>query len=108
MLGVTGKALKGRSLSRLVVVSNRVALPEKGKQTSGGLVTGVLDALRETGGIWFGWSGETAEKRPAEPRITESDGLTYATVDLTREDYDGHYNGFCNSTLWPLFHYRLD
>jgi trehalose 6-phosphate synthase len=95
-------------LSRLVVVSNRVALPEKGKQSSGGLVTGVLDALRQAGGIWFGWSGEIAEKRPAKPRITESDGLTYATVDLTHEDYDGYYNGFCNSALWPLFHYRLN
>jgi trehalose 6-phosphate synthase len=95
-------------LRRLVVVSNRVALAEKGKLAGGGLVTGVLDALRQTGGIWFGWSGEIAEKRPAKPRITDSDGLTYATVDLTHEDYDGYYNGFCNSALWPLFHYRLD
>ena len=34
--------------------------------------------------------------------------MTYATVDLIREDYDGYYNGFCNAALWPLFHYRLD
>ncbi|MGH6945264.1 MAG: alpha,alpha-trehalose-phosphate synthase (UDP-forming) [Geminicoccaceae bacterium] len=95
-------------MSRLVVVSNRVALAGKGKQSSGGLVTGVLDALREAGGIWFGWSGEIAAKRPAKPRVTEADGLTYATLDLTREDHDGYYNGFSNATLWPLFHYRLD
>jgi trehalose 6-phosphate synthase len=50
----------GTRLSRLVIISNRVALAEKGKQAGGGLVTGVLDALREIGGIWFGWSGETA------------------------------------------------
>jgi trehalose 6-phosphate synthase len=95
-------------LSRLVIVSNRVARAEKGSQTSGGLVTGVLDALRENGGIWFGWSGEIAGKKPVEPGITEADGLTYATVDLTREDYDGYYNGFCNAALWPLLHYRID
>jgi trehalose 6-phosphate synthase len=95
-------------LSRLVIVSNRVALTERGKETSGGLVTGVLDALRETGGVWFGWSGETGGQRSAEPRVTEAGGLTYATVDLTHEDRDGYYNGFCNSALWPLFHYRLD
>jgi trehalose 6-phosphate synthase len=95
-------------LNRLVVVSNRVALPERGKQTSGGLVTGVLDALGETGGIWFGWSGEIAETRSAEPQIIKAGGLTYATVDLTHKDYDGYYNGFCNAVLWPLFHYRLD
>jgi trehalose 6-phosphate synthase len=92
----------------LVIVSNRVALTERGKETSGGLVTGVLDALRETGGVWFGWSGETGGQRSAEPRVTEAGGLTYATVDLTHEDRDGYYNGFCNSALWPLFHYRLD
>jgi trehalose 6-phosphate synthase len=95
-------------LGRLVIISNRVALAEKGKQAGGGLVTGILDALREIGGIWFGWSGETAGKRSAGPKITEADGVTYATVDLTREDYDGYYNGFCNAALWPLFHYRLD
>ena len=95
-------------MSRLVIVSNRVALTERGKETSGGLVTGVLDALRETGGVWFGWSGETGGQRSAEPRVTEAGGLTYATVDLTHEDRDGYYNGFCNSALWPLFHYRLD
>jgi trehalose 6-phosphate synthase len=95
-------------LSRLVIVSNRVALPAKAKQTSGGLVTGLLDALREAGGIWYGWSGEIAGKRPAKPRVTEADGLTYATVDLTGEDHDGYYNRFCNAALWPLFHYRLD
>jgi len=95
-------------LSRLVIVSNRVALPEKSRQTSGGLVTGVLDALREAGGIWFGWSGEIDRTRPAKPRVTEADGLTYATVDLTREDHGGYYNGFSYAALWPLFHYRLD
>jgi trehalose 6-phosphate synthase len=92
----------------LVIVSNRVALPEKSRQTSGGLVTGVLDALREAGGIWFGWSGEIDRTRPAKPRVTEADGLTYATVDLTREDHGGYYNGFSYAALWPLFHYRLD
>jgi hypothetical protein len=36
-------------LSRLVIVSNRVPLAEQGTQADGGLITGVLDALRETG-----------------------------------------------------------
>ncbi|HEX2338719.1 MAG TPA: trehalose-6-phosphate synthase [Hyphomicrobiaceae bacterium] len=95
-------------MSRLVIISNRVALAEKGKQAGGGLVTGVLDALREIGGIWFGWSGETAGTGSARPKVTEADGVTYATVNFAREDYEGYYNGFCNATLWPLFHYRLD
>ena len=96
------EALEEPRLSRLEIVSNRVALTERGKETSGGLVTGVLDALRETGGVWFGWSGETGGQRSAEPRVTEAGGLTYATVDLTHEDRDGYYNGFCNSALYAL------
>ena len=77
-------------------------------QPSGGLVTGIHDALHQTGGLWFGWSGKVATVQPAEPKIVEAGGLMYATIDLSREDCDGYYNGFSNATLWPLFHYRLD
>jgi trehalose 6-phosphate synthase len=94
-------------LSRLVIVSNRVALPGEGAQRSGGLVTGLVDALHQAGGLWFGWSGKLGETAP-EPNVFETEGVTYATVDLTRADHDGYYSGFSNAALWPLFHYRLD
>jgi trehalose 6-phosphate synthase len=93
-------------LSRLVIVSNRVALPGAGAQRSGGLVTGLVDALRQAGGLWFGWSGKIGTSQ--EPNVFEAEGVTYATVDLTRADHDGYYSGFSNAALWPLFHYRLD
>jgi trehalose 6-phosphate synthase len=83
-----------------------VALPGEGAQRSGGLVTGLLDALHQAGGLWFGWSGKYGETR--SPRILEADGVTYATVDFTRADHEGYYSGLSNSALWPLFHYRLD
>ena len=95
-------------MGRLVVVSNRVALPQKRKQAGGGLATGILDALRGTEGIWFGWSGDVAVTQSTNPTIAQADGLTYATVDLTRKDHAGYYDGFSNAALWPLFHYRLD
>ena len=94
-------------MSRLVIVSNRVALPGEGAQRSGGLVTGLADALHQAGGLWFGWSGKLGETA-AEPNVFETEGVTYATVDLTRADHDGYYSGFSNTALWPLFHYRLD
>jgi trehalose 6-phosphate synthase len=93
-------------LSRLVIVSNRVALPGEGAQRSGGLVSGLLDALHEAGGLWFGWSGKLGETPSA--RLVEAAGVTYATIDLTRADHEGYYSGLSNSALWPLFHYRLD
>lgn len=95
-------------MSRIVVVSNRVAPIAEGKASSGGLAVAVLAALRKSGGIWFGWSGNVTESPSAQPVISESGKLASATVDLTQRDYEEYYNGFANSTLWPLFHYRLD
>ena len=95
-------------MSRLIVVSNRVAPVAEGQGTAGGLAVGVFDALRETGGIWFGWSGETATTVSHEPNIVTKGNITYATVGLNRKDYDQYYRGFANATLWPIFHYRVD
>ncbi len=96
-------------MSRLVVVSNRVT-PISGSKaaTAGGLTVGVLAALRETGGIWFGWSGETIETGTPLPKVLRTGNITYITIDLLRADFERYYGGFANRTLWPLFHYRLD
>jgi trehalose 6-phosphate synthase len=94
-------------MSRLVAVSNRVSLPKR-SVAPGGLAVGVLAAMRSRGGLWFGWSGEVADREPDEPRVGIRDGVTFATVDITTEDYANYYVGFCNGALWPLFHYFLD
>ncbi|GAB4357129.1 MAG: trehalose-6-phosphate synthase [Kiloniellaceae bacterium] len=96
-------------MSRLVVVSNRVAAVKQSRPgAEGGLAVAVRAALRERGGIWFGWSGKVLDSDYGQPTLTEAGKITYATVDLTKRDYDEYYVGFANSTLWPLFHYRLD
>ena len=100
--------LGGGVLSRLIVVSNRVAPIDEGKASTGGLAVAVLAALKKVGGIWFGWSGEVVGAPQAAPELFQSGKLTYATIDLSQRDYEEYYNGFANSTLWPLFHYRLD
>jgi trehalose 6-phosphate synthase len=96
-------------VSRLVVVSNRVTQISGSKAaTAGGLAVGVLAALRETGGIWFGWSGETIETGTPIPQVVRAGNITYITIDLLQADFERYYGGFANRTLWPLFHYRLD
>ncbi len=95
-------------MSRLVVVSNRIAPINEGKSTAGGLAVAVLAALKKEGGIWFGWSGEVVGAPGPDPKLFKSGKLTYATIELSQRDHDEYYNGFANSTLWPLFHYRLD
>jgi trehalose 6-phosphate synthase len=99
----------GGFLSRLVVVSNRVApakQPREGNQ--GGLAVAVLAALRDTGGIWFGWNGKIKRNPESKPELVEGGRVTYRTISLTREDYEQYYMGYANRALWPLFHYRLD
>ena len=93
--------------SRLVVVSNRVAAKEQGVR-AGGLAVALLDALKESGGLWFGWSGQVSGDTRITTRHIERGGIAATTLDLSNEDYEEYYNGFANRTLWPLFHYRID
>jgi trehalose 6-phosphate synthase len=93
-------------MSRLVVVSNRVAPIQEGEATAGGLAAGVLDALKQKGGLWFGWSGEISDS--SEPKPERNVGpITLFTIDLSRQDYDEFYRGFANGTLWPVLHYQI-
>src|SRR5438552_38880 len=94
-------------VKRLVCVSNRISLPRRGA-TPGGLAVGVLAALRHTGGVWFGWSGETSEVPAEQPQVVTRGNIRFATIDLRPAEFDAYYNGYCNGTLWPLFHYFPD
>lgn len=91
---------------RLVCVSNRISLPRK-SAAPGGLAVGILSALKRTGGLWFGWGGETVDHEPGDPDIHIREGVTYATIDLKQGEFELYYNGFSNEVLWPLFHYFL-
>jgi trehalose 6-phosphate synthase len=93
-------------MSRLVCVSNRISLPRK-SAAPGGLAVGILSALKRTGGLWFGWGGETVDNDPGDPDIHIREGVTYATVDLRQREFELYYNGYANEVLWPLFHYFL-
>lgn len=93
-------------MHRLVCVSNRISLPRRAA-APGGLAVGVLSALKHTGGLWFGWGGEVIEGDPGDPDLHIRDGVSYATIDLKRADFDGYYNGYANEVLWPLCHYFI-
>jgi trehalose 6-phosphate synthase len=91
-------------MSRLVCVSNRITLPRK-SAAPGGLAVGILSALKRTGGLWFGWGGEIIEQESGDPDIHIREGVTYATIDLKKDEFELYYNGYANEVLWPLFHY---
>lgn len=93
-------------MSRLVVVSNRIAPPDN-KGGAGGLAVGVLGALKAAGGLWFGWSGETGNEDEPLKKVTKGN-ITWASFNLSEQDYEDYYCQFSNAVLWPAFHYRLD
>jgi trehalose 6-phosphate synthase len=96
-------------MSRLIVISNRVSKPHgEGQGAQGGLAVALAAALKDHRGLWFGWSGETAEEFTGHIDLQRHDGVTTATIDLEEQDVDEYYNGYANRTLWPLFHYRID
>jgi len=97
-------------VSRLIVISNRIARPSgRGAAHTGGLAMALTAGLRAGDGLWFGWSGQTVERFTGEVATSRNnEGVTLAAIDLDEEDVRLYYNGFANKTLWPLFHYRLD
>ncbi|MXP48656.1 alpha,alpha-trehalose-phosphate synthase [Pantoea sp. Eser] len=98
-------------MSRLVVVSNRIAIPNRAKTSAGGLAFGILDALKSTGGLWFGWNGEISEfsgEEDDDVLAQQHEGIEYASFPLSQNEYDLYYRQFSNTVIWPAFHYRLD
>ncbi|MGH9319812.1 MAG: alpha,alpha-trehalose-phosphate synthase (UDP-forming) [Vicinamibacteria bacterium] len=95
-------------MRRLVVVSNRVPLPRGAKPPEGGLATALLAALESRGGLWYGWNGTTTTETMPGIEYARHGAVEFATLPLTRRDYDEYYKGYSNRVLWPLFHLRLD
>lgn len=92
-------------MGRLIVVSNRVALPKETR--AGGLASALSGALAERGGLWVGWSGNVVgDDRARSLRTDRAGNIEYALIDLTRSEYEHYYLGFANRTLWPLLHFR--
>ena len=95
-------------MSRLVNVSNRVALP--GARAEGGLAIGLLAAMHAAGGLWFGWNGRTYPDGapPPDAEDLQRHNVSFRTIALPETLFERYYTGFSNGTLWPLFHYFLD
>jgi trehalose 6-phosphate synthase len=98
---------------KILIVSNRLPVRiarQEGKISitpgSGGLVTALAPVLKDRGGTWTGWDGDPLGEAPT--RLLEdhsaSTGYQLKPISLPSEQVRGHYYGFSNETLWPLFH----
>src|SRR5580693_4182406 len=70
------------------------------RPSPGGLVSALEPVMRESGGVWIGWSGDAG---PAPGPFTAND-LDLVGIGLSAEQVRDYYEGFCNATLWPLYH----
>src|SRR5579875_2367130 len=70
------------------------------RPSPGGLVAALEPVMRKADGVWVGWTGDAGP----EPGAFQAGGLRLVGVGLSAEQVRGHYEGFCNATLWPLYH----
>jgi trehalose 6-phosphate synthase len=87
--------------SRLPVdrVEGRGGEPEW-RRSPGGLVTALEPVMRAADGAWIGWQGAAG----AAPEPFDADGMHLVSVGLSAAEVRDCYEGFCNATLWPLYH----
>lgn len=95
--------------ARLVVVANRLPVDQiinpdgstQWERSPGGLVSALAPVMTENDGAWVGWPGTTDGKEIA-PFM--HDEIQLHPISMTQSEYAEFYEGFSNSTLWPLYH----
>jgi len=78
--------------------------PAGWRAAPGGLVAALRPAFDSRRGAWVGWPGSSSGVPPTLPGL----GARLVPISLPKKQVEGHYHGFSNSTLWPLFHGLAD
>jgi trehalose 6-phosphate synthase len=94
-------------MSRIVVVSNRVASTGQAVN-AGGVAVALAHVMETRDALWLGWSGDVVAELPDAPSSEASGRGQLVTVPLTYDEHRDYYLGYANSVLWPTFHNRLD
>jgi trehalose 6-phosphate synthase/phosphatase len=100
-------------MQRLLIVSNRLPLTiqeRKGdlhiEPSVGGLATGLRSWYKSYPSVWIGWAGVGRKKIKREKDImSRLLAENCHPVPLSQPDVEAYYQGICNRTIWPLFHY---
>jgi len=108
----SSRGVRAKEISDLVIVANRLPIQATSsdgdhgwQQSPGGLVTALSSALtRSQRNLWVGWSGLS------EPVIVPDslNEISLRGVEMSASEVAGHYEGFSNGCLWPLYHDSIE
>ncbi|MFL1682257.1 MULTISPECIES: bifunctional alpha,alpha-trehalose-phosphate synthase (UDP-forming)/trehalose-phosphatase [Bacteroidales] len=98
---------------KLYIVSNRLPVKISGQKgefifsrSEGGLTTG-LDSLQTPyEKHWIGWPGMCIQENEDKNKVTSKlESMNLHPVFLSESQVENYYEGYSNSTIWPLCHY---
>ena len=102
-------------MGRLIVAANRLPISVSKRegefhfrQSPGGLAVGLASLPGSLERLWMGWPGISSERLKPEDKEQIREALAHENctpVFLSQRQIDQYYLGFCNKTIWPLFHY---
>ncbi len=102
-------------MGKLIVAANRLPITvakREGqfhfRQSPGGLAVGLASLPESLERLWLGWPGISSERLKPNEKDHLRETLrpkSCAPVFLSQRQIDQYYLGFCNKTIWPLFHY---
>ena len=98
---------------KIVIIANRLPVKiersEEGftiERSEGGLATGLGSLETKAEKYWVGWPGIHTDDETERQEITEKlHELNFHPVFLSDEQISNYYEGYSNSTIWPLCHY---
>ena len=95
-------------MGQLVVVASQFpVVPDPGgagtgwRRSTDGIVTTLEPVVRSEGGHWIGSPGPSWPDVAAAP---VPGGARLHPVPLSRDEVTRYYDGYANSTIWPLYH----
>lgn len=98
---------------KIIIIANRLPVKVERKEdhftferSEGGLATGLGSLEMEAEKYWIGWPGILTEDEQEKKEITDQlHALNFHPVFLSAEQIENYYEGYSNTTIWPLFHY---
>ena len=101
-------------MARILIVSNRLPVTASKKKdkinflpSAGGLATGMSSFYQDYDCQWIGWPGivkDKIDKKGQLEIVAKLEKFNNYPVFLSQSQIQAYYNGFCNKTIWPIFH----